>query len=171
MLIAWYSHKKIRPRSNPLPTQGALQRSTARKMENSPLFALYYAAPCVNTLLGNSCFHLLHCDTQMLRHVTRCITRPVWTRGKKGQQSGLTSFWSWGQILICRCICWKNPDFFRKKKNPCPQENTGIMQQFCFWVKGQVTSLSVAVSKKSWGGSHPRQPEKSKQPRFVETSG
>ncbi len=51
---------------HPLPTQGALQHSTTRKMENSPLFALCSAAaPCVNTLLGNSCFHF--CVTVRLR--------------------------------------------------------------------------------------------------------
>ncbi len=50
---------------NAPPTQGALQHSTAQKMENSPLFALCCAAaPGVNTLLGNDCFHFLRCVTQ-----------------------------------------------------------------------------------------------------------
>ncbi len=40
------------------------------------------SAYCVNTFLGNSCFHLLNCVTQTLRYVTRCIMRPVWTRGQ-----------------------------------------------------------------------------------------
>ncbi len=33
------------------------------KWLSTPLFALCCAAPCVNTLLGNICFHLLHCIT------------------------------------------------------------------------------------------------------------
>ena len=34
-------------------------------LQNSPLFALCYAAaPCLNTLLGDSCFHFLCCTTQ-----------------------------------------------------------------------------------------------------------
>ncbi len=48
------------------PTQDALQRSTVRKMKISPLFALCcVAALCVNTLLGNSCFHFACCITQI----------------------------------------------------------------------------------------------------------
>ena len=47
-----------------LPTQGVLQRSTEQKMGKFPFCVLCCtAALCVNTLLGNSCFRLLHCVT------------------------------------------------------------------------------------------------------------
>ena len=54
-------------------TQGALQCSTLRKFENYYYLHSAAAAPCVNTLIGNSCFHLLHCIMQMSR---RCNLTP-----------------------------------------------------------------------------------------------
>ena len=46
------------------------------KMEKFPQFA------SVPTLLGNSCFHLLHCVVQTFRYVMRYVMQLVWMRGK-----------------------------------------------------------------------------------------
>ncbi len=99
----------------PSPTQSAQRCSAARKMENCPLFAQYYtvllsavaAASCVNTLLGNNCFHLLHCVMQMLCYVTRCcITPPVWMGGQYTKAKLLRThkhaqLSSWAELHSC----------------------------------------------------------------------
>ncbi len=55
----------------------AAQHSIARKMEHSPQLALCCAAaPCVDTLLGNSCFYFSRCLTGK-RNIA--LTHSVWT--------------------------------------------------------------------------------------------
>ncbi len=55
------------------------------------------AAPCVNTLLGNSCFHCMRCVMQTLRY----LTRPVWTRCENANNLVSRATGSWKRR---RCI-------------------------------------------------------------------
>ncbi len=71
---------QLRVKDGPAHT-GRVAVQCSAKMENFPLFAqcctaLHSAAAaalCVNTLLGNNCFHLLHCVMQMYRYTLRAV--------------------------------------------------------------------------------------------------
>ncbi len=83
------------------------------------LHYLLSAAPYVNTLLGNNCFHLLHCITQTMLYALRALCgRSVRLRWEGGMKDKRHVF---SYHLVVSAGWWyrqaKDLQFFFERKN------------------------------------------------------
>ncbi len=103
------NHSLVAPASGPAHT-GRVMRGNAK---NGNFSIVCTAALCVNTILGNNCFHLLHCVTQTLRdalHHASCVD------GDQRHKMGKALTILWGGFDLSQTEILGAPNLFVQRK-------------------------------------------------------